>query len=149
MKTSRQEQILKLISKYDISTQEELTARLNELGYKTTQATVSRDIRFLHLRKVPSESGQKYIYPGSSSADQDKYRRIFNDGLVSIEPAATIVVIHTISGMAMAVAAALEELKPEESVGCIAGDDTIMCACRTCEDANTLAKNLRSFLNEM
>ena len=60
MKTSRQEKILELIAAYEIHTQEELTEKLNELGYKTTQATVSRDIKSLQLRKIPVKSGQKY-----------------------------------------------------------------------------------------
>lgn len=146
MKSSRQEKILELISQYDISTQEELTARLNEQGYKTTQATVSRDVKYLRLRKVPAPGGQKYIFPGDSSRDQEKFRRILQDGLISIEPAGTLVVLKTIPGMAMAVAAALDELHLEENVGSIAGDDTIMCATLTAEDAATLAGKLHSFL---
>ncbi len=138
MKATRQEAILALIEKYDISTQEELTLRLNELGYKTTQATVSRDVKKLQLRKVPSEAGQKYIHPKSAESAMVRYRRIVAEGLLHAEPAGTIVVVRTNSGMAMAVAAALEELQLSELVGCIAGDDTIMCACKSPEDASAL-----------
>lgn len=147
MKASRQEQILELIQKQDISTQEELTACLNEMGYKTTQATVSRDVKHLRLRKVPSAGGQKYVAPEVNEPGPEKYLRIFHEALVSIEPAATLVVIKTIGGMAMAVAAALDELKMEENVGSIAGDDTIMCACRSAEEASQLADKLRGFLD--
>ena len=83
MKTSRQEKILELIELYDISTQEELTSMLNEQGYKTTQATVSRDIKALHLRKVPSPKGQKYISRDDSVDSREKYLRIFSGGFVS------------------------------------------------------------------
>ena len=145
MKSSRQEKILELITQYDISTQEELTSRLNELGYKTTQATVSRDVKHLRLRKVPTSGGQKYVFPGGDPDGREKYHRIFQDGLISIEPAGTIVVIKTISGMAMAVAAALDELKLEEIVGSIAGDDTVMCACRSEQDAQLLISRLKTY----
>ena len=145
MKATRQETILALIERYDISTQEELTARLNELGYKTTQATVSRDVKKLELRKVPAGGGgQKYIRPGVLTRSLGKYHRIVAEGMLSAQPAGTIVVVKTSSGMAMAVAAALEELEFPEAVGCIAGDDTIMCACRCIEDAQALTEKIQS-----
>lgn len=149
MKTSRQEKILELVSEYEISTQEELTARLNELGYKTTQATVSRDIKYLQLKKVPVKNGQKYIVPDRKPADRDKYLRIFSDGMIQMEQAANLVVIRTISGMAMAAAAAVDELHLDQLVGSIAGDDTIMCACRSSEDAASLIETIERLLKDM
>ena len=146
MKHSRQEKILELISQYDISTQEELTSKLNELGYKTTQATVSRDIHSLQLKKVPSSQGQKYAAPGNAISPRDRYLRIFSEGLVSVEQAVNLVVIKTTPGMAMASAAALDGLKPPELVGSIAGDDTIMCACRSDYDAKELAGRIKQLL---
>jgi len=148
MKATRQETILTLIEQYDISTQEELTVRLNELGYKTTQATVSRDVKRLQLRKVPADGGgQKYVSPGALTSVLEKYQRIITEGMVSAEQAATLVVIRTRSGMAMAIAAALDEISFPELAGCIAGDDTIMCACRSQEDAQTLTRKIRSFIS--
>lgn len=146
MKTSRQEKILELIELYDISTQEELTAMLNEQGYKTTQATVSRDIKALRLRKVPSPKGQKYISRDDSVDSREKYLRILAGGLVTMEQAGNLAVIKTIPGMAMAAAAALDELKLTELVGSIAGDDTIMCACRSDEDAASLISRIQILL---
>ena len=146
MKTSRQEKILELIELYDISTQEELTSMLNEQGYKTTQATVSRDIKALHLRKVPSPKGQKYISRDDSADSREKYLRIFSGGFVSMDQAGNLAVIRTIPGMAMAAAAALDELKLSELVGSIAGDDTIMCACRSDEDAASLISRIQILL---
>ena len=149
MKLSRQNKIIELINEYEISTQEELTSRLREAGYDTTQATVSRDINALHLKKVTGSNGQKYVISDIKTADVNKYRRIFSDGLVRVDQAATIVVIKPISGMAMAVAAALDELKFPQIVGSIAGDDTIMCACRCEDDAKALIREIHYLLDDI
>ena len=149
MKTSRQETILELIEAYEISTQEELTTRLNALGYKTTQATVSRDIKALQLKKVPGNSGQKYAVSETRAADREKYLRILNDGLVNLDQASNLVIIKTISGMAMAVAAAVDELKLAQIAGSIAGDDTIFCACRSAEDAASAIGTLELLLKDI
>ena len=149
MKSSRQEKILELIEQYEISTQEELTSMLNDLGYKTTQATVSRDVKALRIRKIPGLKGQRYIVPDDSADSRTKYLRIFSDGLAGMEQAATLTVIKTIPGMAMAVAAALDELNLKEIVGSIAGDDTIMCACRSEQDASALISRINSLLKEL
>ena len=140
MKLERHSKIVELIGKYEIETQEELAERLNEAGFNVTQATVSRDIRELKLTKMQSESGrQRYMVlesPRGTSAI--KYIRILKDGYMSMDMAQNILVIKTVSGMAMAVAAALDALKFSEVVGCIAGDDTIMVAVRTVEDTQIL-----------
>ena len=149
MKSSRHEKILELIAEYEISTQEELTEKLNELGYKTTQATVSRDIKYLQLKKVPVKNGQKYIVPDNKPADEDKFLRIFADALFRMDQASNLVVIKTIPGMAMAAAAAIDGLKLEQIVGSIAGDDTIMCACRSAEDASSLITSIEKLLKEL
>ncbi len=135
MKVERHSQIVELIGKYEIETQEELAERLNEAGFKVTQATVSRDIRELKLTKVMSENGrQRYVVMQNQDGFSDKYIRILRDGFMSVDMAQNILVIKTVSGMAMAVAAALDAMHFNEIVGCIAGDDTIMCAVRTVDD---------------
>ncbi len=146
MKTRRQEKIIEIITKYDIDTQEALAEQLKNEGYNVTQATVSRDIRELHLEKIPASSGSKYIYPESKVADKEKFLRILREAYSSCELAATIVVIRTVSGMAMAAAAALDELKFKELVGSIAGDDTIMCATRSSEDAQAFADKIKRLI---
>ena len=139
MKLERHSKIVELIGKYEIETQEELAERLKQAGYKVTQATVSRDIRELKLTKIQSENGrQRYVVMQNQTAFSDKYIRILKDGYVSMDMAQNILVIKTVSGMAMAVAAALDALKFSEVVGCIAGDDTIMVAVRTVEDTQIL-----------
>lgn len=135
MKLERHSKIVELIGKYEIETQEELAERLNEAGYRVTQATVSRDIRELKLTKIQSENGrQRYVVMQSQGTFSDKYIRILKDGFLSMDMAQNILVIKTVSGMAMAVAAALDAIHFHEIVGCIAGDDTIMCAVRSVDD---------------
>ena len=149
MKKSRQEKILEFITQYEIGTQEELTARLNEAGYKTTQATVSRDIKSMQLKKVPGKNGHKYDLPDQKTTDKAKYLRVFSDGLVRMDQAGNLVVIKTIAGMAMAVAAALDALDFEEIVGSIAGDDTIMCACKSDDTAFILIEKINQLLKDI
>ena len=76
----------------------------------------------------------------------DKYTRVLQDALISLDVGQNLVVIHTVPGMAMGVAAALDDLKWPEILGCIAGDDTIMCAARDSVQAETVADKLRSIL---
>lgn len=135
MKLERHSKIVELIGRYEIETQEDLAERLNEAGYRVTQATVSRDIRELKLTKIQSENGrQRYVVMQSQGTFSDKYIRILKDGFLSMDMAQNILVIKTVSGMAMAVAAALDAIHFHEIVGCIAGDDTIMCAVRSVDD---------------
>ena len=144
MKVSRHAKIIELISQYDIETQEELAEYLNRAGFKVTQATVSRDIRDLKLTKVSVNGGkQKYILHRPEEGMSEKYIRVLKDGYVSMDMAQNILVIKTVSGMAMAVAAALDAMKWNEVVGCIAGDDTIMCAIRTTEDTVAVMEKIR------
>ena len=102
-------------------------------GYQVTQATVSRDIRELKLSKIPFGKGrQKYVAFTQNEAHLgDKYIRVLKEGYVSMAPAQNLLVMKTVSGMAMAVAAAVDALKMDEVVGCIAGDNTIMMAMRS------------------
>lgn len=145
MKVNRHAKIVELVNKYHIETQEELADLLNQEGYKVTQATVSRDIRNLKLTKVQTEVGrQKYaVLQQSENKLTEKYSRILRDGFVSMDSAQNILVIKTVSGMAMAVAAAIDDMNWHEVVGCIAGDDTIMCAIRTIEDVELVMEKFR------
>lgn len=149
MKVSRHAKIIELISQYDIETQEELAEYLNRAGFKVTQATVSRDIRDLKLTKVSVNGGkQKYILHRPEEGMSEKYIRVLKDGYVSMDMAQNILVIKTVSGMAMAVAAALDAMKWNEVVGCIAGDDTIMCAIRTTEDTVAVMEKIRKIISK-
>jgi len=150
MKIERQAKILELIVKNEIGTQEELTARLEEAGFNATQATVSRDIREMKLTKVADGSGKlKYVAFKTTEDDMnEKYIRIFLDGFISMDNAGNILVVKTVSGMAMAVAAALDHMDFPEIVGSIAGDDTIMCAVRTIDDTVLLMGKLKKIIEK-
>ncbi len=144
MKVERHNKIIEIINKYDIETQEELADFLNKEGYNVTQATVSRDIKELKLTKVNQGNKQKYVAISKGEPVlQEKYNRILRDGFVSVDMAQNILVVKTVSGMAMAVAAALDAMEFNEIVGTIAGDDTIMCAVRTVEDTRLLLEKIR------
>ena len=150
MKTKRQTKMLELIKKHDIETQEELSDYLQKEGYQVTQATVSRDIRELKLTKVAMSNGrQKYAALTEANEDlSEKHGYIFRKGLVSMDMAQNILVIKTVSGMAMAVAAAIDAMHLHEIVGCIAGDDTIMCAVRSVDDTIAVMSRLRKLVED-
>ena len=150
MKVNRHAKIVELINKYQIETQDELAEYLNEAGFKVTQATVSRDIRDLKLTKVPAENcRQKYaVLQSAQNGMTEKYVRILRDGFSSMDMAQNILVLKTVSGMAMAVAAALDAMNWNEIVGCIAGDDTIMCAVRTVDDTILLMEKIKKLLEQ-
>lgn len=148
MKAERHAKIIELIRKHNIETQEELADKLNEEGYNVTQATVSRDIRELKLTKVADGAGrQKYVFlDGKDNSMSDKFIRILKEAYVSVDMAQNILVVNTVSGMAMAVAAAIDAMNYHEIVGCIAGDDTIMCAVRTVEDTKNLMDKIHKLV---
>ena len=150
MKTKRQTKMLELIKKHNIETQEELSDYLQKEGYQVTQATVSRDIRELKLTKVAMSNGrQKYAALTEANEDlSEKYTRVFRDAFVSMDMAQNILVINTVSGMAMAVAAAIDAMHLHEIVGCIAGDDTIMCAVRSVDDTIAVMGRLRKLVED-
>ena len=133
MKSNRHEKIKELIRKHEIETQEELAEFLKNAGHSVTQATVSRDIRELNLSKMAiSGRKPKYVFfMPEEGGQEEKYRGVLKSGLLSMEPAGNMLVIKTVAGMAMAVAAALDALKVPEVVGAVAGDDTIMAATRS------------------
>jgi transcriptional regulator of arginine metabolism len=145
-KLKRQEKLLALIEENEIGTQEELAEALRKAGCHVTQATVSRDIRELKLSKQPGRNGlQKYYVPRETgAAAEDKYIRVLREGMISMDCAQNILVVKTVSGMAMAVAAAIDAMQFKEIVGSIAGDDTIMAAVRTVEDAQIVMEKIGS-----
>ena len=109
-KEKRQKKILELIAERSIGTQEELTKALLAEGCQTTQATVSRDIREMGLRKV-SEDGRGSHYVAGISGTSTTYRQILSSGILSMEPAGNLIVVRTVSGAAMAVGAALDHMQ--------------------------------------
>ncbi len=144
MKQLRQQRILALIREQEVETQEELASLLQKAGFQVTQATVSRDIRELHLTKLPAGNGrQKYVAVSHDDRHLgDKFLRVLREGFLSMDRAQNILVVKTVPGMAMAVAAALDAMHMSEVVGSIAGDDTIMMAIRTDKDTQTVMEKI-------
>jgi len=139
-KIQRHVKIRELIADNEVETQDELVDMLKAAGYNVTQATVSRDIKELHLVKVPSLFG-KYKY--SLPADQrfnplDKLKRLVMDAFLKIDHASHFIVLKTLPGNAQAVGALIDNLSWEEIMGTICGDDTCLIICRTEEDALTI-----------
>ena len=144
MKTKRHSKIVELINAFDIETQEELAQKLEESGFVVTQATVSRDLK---LSKVILGDGrQKYSLMPKQDGISEKYVRILREAFVSMDMAQNILVLKTVSGMAMAVAAALDSMQMSEIVGCIAGDDTIMAAIRSTDDTVVVMERIRKLV---
>ena len=151
MKRHRHLKILELVQSEPIETQEQLLARLNENGFDVTQATISRDIRQLKLTKVPKENGgSRYaVLQNAPSEVGSRYARVLKDAFISVDLAKNILVIKTVSGMAMAAAAAFDEMNWSEIVGCIGGDDTIFCVARDDDAALVAAERLKRMVDGM
>ena len=141
MKTERQKTILHLVQTKDIFTQTELTDALASVGFPTTQATISRDIRELRLTKEPTGKGLKYTAP-EKKEEINRLGRIYRDGLVSIDYAGNMLVLRTLIGMAMAVATALDDMNLPEVLGTIAGDDVVFCVIKSEASAAELVERL-------
>lgn len=148
MKKGRQAEIIKIIERQNVETQQELAQLLIDAGFDVTQATVSRDIKALKLSKVPAGDGrQKYVLLRNDEKHLSaKYVNVLKEGFVSMDMAQNILVVKTVSGMAMAVAAAIDNLKYPEIVGSIAGDDTIMMAIRSVEDTKSIMNQIMLLL---
>jgi transcriptional regulator of arginine metabolism len=142
LKHDRQRAMLEILRAKDFYTQDELTAALKAAGFFVAQATVSRDIRELGIMREATKRGLKYVVPGDAEVLTSPLARVFRDGLVSAEAAGNMLVLKTISGMAMAVAAALDEKKFPEILGTVAGDDVVMCVVKTPAAAAALAEKL-------
>ncbi|MGI6021291.1 MAG: arginine repressor [Lachnospiraceae bacterium] len=150
MKNVRHQQILSLIREKDIETQEELAGLLNEKGFKVTQATISRDIKQLQLQKQHTPDGrQKYVVAHENSIDiRSRHIAVLKGAYVSMDFSGNIMVLHTVSGMAMAAAAALDSFDWSELLGCIAGDDTVICVMRKASDEESIASKILEIINK-
>lgn len=148
MKKGRHAAIIKIIERQNVETQQELALLLNQEGFDVTQATVSRDISALKLSKVPAGNGhQKYVMLHQDEKHLSaKYVNVLKEGFVSMDMAQNILVVKTVSGMAMAVAAAIDAMKYPEIVGSIAGDDTIMMAIRSASDTKSIMNQIMLLL---
>ena len=145
MKNARQNKILQLIEEYEIATQEALIQKLAEHGFESTQTTISRDIRQLHLIKGPTGRGTyKYVAPEVKRVNgAPGHNSALTEAVVRIEAAQNIVVVKTMPGMANAIAVCIDTLNIKDIIGTVAGDDTILLVVRTIEDANNIEAELK------
>lgn len=137
MKGQRHIKIRELITTRDIETQDDLVAALRKAGFPVTQATVSRDIKELHLIKVPLDDGRyKYSLPADQKFNPlHKLKRTLSDNFVSIDSTENLIVLKCLPGTANAIGALLDNLEWPEIMGTICGDDTILIICRTKENS--------------
>ena len=149
MKNDRQAMILDIISQENIETQEQLLARLRERGVASTQATISRDIKQLHLIKEPVGRGvYKYAVSGNRTRLNvaEKLRTIFRESITSIESAQNIVVVKTMPGLASAACSALDHMEIAYMVGSLAGDDTALLVMKDAESAAAFSEDIQEML---
>ena len=146
MKNQRQEHLLQIIAEETVETQEQLLERLQERGIRSTQATISRDIKELHLIKEPVGQG-RYRYAVSAHRTKlnfaDRLRTIFREGVLSVDYAQNLVVIKTMPGLANGAAAAIDKLNIPEMLGTLAGDDTCFVVLKDTQAAAELCAEIR------
>ena len=149
MKNDRQSMILEIISQENIETQEQLLTRLQERGINSTQATISRDIKQMHLIKEPAGHGvYKYAVSGNRTRLNfaEKLQTIFRESITSIAYAQNIVVLKTMPGLASAAAAALDSMDIAYMVGSLAGDDTAFLLMRDTDSAAAFCDEIKEML---
>ncbi|MEA4955588.1 MAG: arginine repressor [Pseudoflavonifractor sp.] len=150
MKSKRQQDILSIVAQQDIETQEQLLDALKERGVSTTQATISRDIKQLHLVKELTPSGiYKYAVSQRKTAlnNAGRLQTIFRQGVTSFDVAQNIVVLRTMPGLASAAAAAIDAMEISELVGSLAGDDTVILIMRDNGAAEEFCEEIREMLS--
>lgn len=147
-KGQRHIRIRDIISSQEVETQDELVERLRSAGFNVTQATVSRDIKELHLVKVPLPDGRyKYSMPAEQKFNPlQKLKRMLVDSYISIDQADHFIILKTLSGHANAVAELIDNLPWEEIMGTISGDNTIMIICRSKENTHEVTKRFMEML---
>lgn len=148
MKAKRQALIREIVGKQSIQTQEELAEALRAHGMLVTQATVSRDIKEMHLLKVLADDGN-YRYATMEKGNQgmnDRLIRMLADSVVEINSVNNLIVIRTLPGSAHVAAEAVDSLKWPELLGTIAGDNTILVIVRSNDEVETIVRRFRSII---
>jgi transcriptional regulator of arginine metabolism len=140
--------IREMIANHDIETQDDLVELLKNANVNVTQATVSRDIKELHLVKVPMDDGRyKYSLPADQRFNPlQKLRRTLTDSFISIDYADHLIIMKTLPGNANAIGALIDKLDWEELMGTICGDDTILIICRSKEVSSEISQRFLDML---
>ena len=149
MKNNRQTMILDIIAKENVETQEQLLEHLRQRGITSTQATISRDIKELHLIKEPVGQGV-YRYAVSVNRARlnvaDKLRTIFKESITSVDSAQNMVVIKTLSGLAGGACEALDHMDIAGLVGSLAGENTVFLVMKDTDAAELFCQEIREML---
>ena len=143
MKPWRQAQILEVLDRDAVASQEDLRRRLLERGINATQATISRDLKELGLVKRAGDGA--YVRLGSDRggpATGEHLRRAVATLLRSMERVDPLLVVRTDRGQAQGLAEWIDRAQLPEVAGSIAGDDTILLVCRGHEAAVALEQKL-------
>ena len=140
--------IREVITNYDVETQDELVEHLRNAGFNVTQATISRDIKELHLVKVPLNNGRyKYSLPADQRFNpMQKLKRALTDAFVSIDTAGHLIVLKTLPGNAHAIGALIDILDWEEIIGSLCGDDTCLIICKNQDETETVSQRFLDLL---
>ena len=150
MKSQRQAKILEIIANKNVETQEQLLAQLQEAGFTSTQATISRDIKELRIVKELTSFGT-YRYTTAvrevPSTFSGRLNTIFRECVTSFDYAQNMIVIHTLPGLANAAASALDTMNMSVVLGTIAGDDTVFVVMRDSNAAAAFCGEIKSLLN--
>ena len=150
MKSQRQAKITEIISNRNVETQEQLLELLREAGFRSTQATISRDIKELRIVKELTSLG---TYRYTSSTDEvggtfsSKLNTIFRECITNFDYAQNIIVIHTLPGLASAAASTIDAMNMSVVLGTIAGDDTVLLVMRDINAAAAFCGEIRNLLN--
>ena len=133
VKSQRQAKILEIISTINVETQEQLLLELEQAGFRSTQATISRDIKELRIVKELTTLGT-YRYTTAAkevpTSFSNRLNTIFRECVTRYDYAQNLVVIHTLPGLAAAAASAIDSMNLSVVVGTLAGDDTVLVIMR-------------------
>ena len=148
LRSARHAKVLEIISTKEIETQEELCAELNARNLVVTQATISRDIRDLHLFKVAGiEKKYRYAYINDGESEiSPKMKNLFRECVISVRAAKNLVVVKTLAGNGANAGAVVDKLNYGEIVGSVAGDDTLLVVCENDETAQTVVEKINGFI---
>ena len=150
MKSQRQAKIVEIISNINVETQEQLLEKLQEAGFNSTQATISRDIKELRIVKELTSFGT-YRYTTAAkelpSSFSGRLNTIFRECVTNFDYAQNIIVIHTLPGLANAAASALDAMNMSVVLGTLAGDDTVMVVMRDNNAAAAFCGEIKSLMS--
>ncbi len=148
LRNARHNKILEIIEEQEIETQEELCEQLAACNFTVTQATVSRDIKELHLFKVKG-TNKRFRYASMSENENgisDKMRALFQACVLTIRAVGNLIVIKTLNGNGSNAGVVIDRLEYHEVVGCISGDDTVFICCGSADEARTVCDRLNAIV---